>query len=178
MHLIVTETSNFVHILVHEKQHQIWTLIFDLDKLAKVQNFWNNNYGNLPKHAWILCIRHNLSLAELCALRARCLLFQMLSIIVSTPSGSFKADRLYLFDIDLLTLLSNPDFLSKNEDSKYKEILMGFVGFWMRRDPYHLCPGTVDGLGKYLIPLAEPSLCYLLLIKGLIRNFIKFNKAL
>ena len=53
----------------------------------------------LPKHAWILCVRHNLLLAELCALRARCLLFQMLSIIVSTPSGSFKADRLYLFDI-------------------------------------------------------------------------------
>ena len=52
---------------------------------------------NLPKHAWILCVRHNLLLAELCALRARCLLFQMLSIIVSTPSGSFKADRLYLF---------------------------------------------------------------------------------
>ena len=52
---------------------------------------------NLPKHAWILCVRHNLLLEELCALRARCLLFQMLSIIVSTPSGSFKADRLYLF---------------------------------------------------------------------------------
>ena len=52
---------------------------------------------NLPKHAWILCVRHNLLLVELCALRARCLLFQMLSIIVSTPSGSFKADRLYLF---------------------------------------------------------------------------------
>ena len=52
---------------------------------------------NLPKHAWILCVRHNLILAELCALRARCLLFQMLSIIVSTPSGGFKADRLYLF---------------------------------------------------------------------------------
>ena len=51
---------------------------------------------NLPKHAWILCVRHNLLLAELCALRARCLLFQMLSIIVSTPSGIFKADRLYL----------------------------------------------------------------------------------
>ena len=52
---------------------------------------------NLPKHAWILCVRHNLLLAELCALRARCLLFQMFSIIASTPSGSFKADRLYLF---------------------------------------------------------------------------------
>ena len=26
-----------------------WTLIFDLDKLAKGQNFWNNNYGKLAK---------------------------------------------------------------------------------------------------------------------------------
>ena len=25
------------------------TLIFDLDKLAKGQNFWNNNYGKLAK---------------------------------------------------------------------------------------------------------------------------------
>ena len=63
---------------------------------------------NLPKHAWILCVRHNLLLAELCALRARCLLFQMLSIIVSTPSGSFKADRLYLF----LSMLAKLMFLS------------------------------------------------------------------
>ena len=23
-HLIVTETSNFIHILIYEKQHQIW----------------------------------------------------------------------------------------------------------------------------------------------------------
>ena len=51
-----------------------WTLIFDLDKLAKGQNFWNIAIKeNLPKYAWILCIRHNLLLAELCALRARCL---------------------------------------------------------------------------------------------------------
>ena len=57
---------------------------------------------NLPKHAWILCVRHNLLLAELCALRARCLLFQMLSIIVSTPTGSFKADRLYLLMLALI----------------------------------------------------------------------------
>ena len=26
-----------------------WTLIFDLDKLAKGQNFLNNNYGKLAK---------------------------------------------------------------------------------------------------------------------------------
>ena len=29
-----------------------WTLIFDLDKLAKGQNFWNNNYGKLAKTCW------------------------------------------------------------------------------------------------------------------------------
>ena len=63
---------------------------------------------NLPKHAWILCVRHNLLLAELCALRARCLLFQMLSIIVSTPSGSFKADRLYLFSFVIIYFSSLP----------------------------------------------------------------------
>ena len=75
-----------------------WTVIFDLDKLTKGQNFQNiTGTENLPKYAWILCVRHNLLLAELCALRARCLWFQMLLIIVSTPSGSFKADRLYLF---------------------------------------------------------------------------------
>ena len=74
-----------------------WTLIFDLDKLAKGQNFQNISMENLPKYAWILCVRHNLLLAELCALRARCLQFQMLLIIVSTPSGNFKADRLNLF---------------------------------------------------------------------------------
>ena len=26
-----------------------WTLIFDLDKLSKGQNFQNNNYGKLAK---------------------------------------------------------------------------------------------------------------------------------
>ena len=30
---------------------------------------------NLPKYAWILCTGHNLSLAEVCALRVWCLVF-------------------------------------------------------------------------------------------------------
>ena len=51
-----------------------WTLIFDLDKLDKGQNFLNITIKeNLPKYAWILCIRHNLLLAKVCVLRAQCL---------------------------------------------------------------------------------------------------------
>ena len=101
-----------------------WTLIFDLDKLSKGQNFGNITImENLPKYAWILCVRHNLLLAELCAVQARCIWFQMLSIILSTPSGSFKADRLYLFlnpCYTLVLLLSSSLFalllLSSRED--------------------------------------------------------------
>ena len=75
---------------------------------------------NLPKHAWILCVRHNLLLAELSALRARCLLFQMLSIIVSTPSGSFKADRLYLF---FFYLISFPNASSDQQSHRLATIV-------------------------------------------------------
>ena len=43
-----------------------WTLIFDLDKLAKGQIFWKiTNMENLPKYAWILWVRQNLLFAEL-----------------------------------------------------------------------------------------------------------------
>ena len=107
--------------LVYEKQapNMTWTLIFDLDKLAKGQNFWNITIKeNLSKYAWILCVRHNLLLAELCALRARCLLFQMLSIIVSTPSGSFKADRPLLVCVRYIHWTIGPDFL----EIRYKHL--------------------------------------------------------
>ena len=45
LHLIVTETSNLVHILVYEKPHQIWprplTFDLDLEKSAQGQYVWN-----------------------------------------------------------------------------------------------------------------------------------------
>ena len=72
-----------------------WTLIFDLDKFSKGQNFWNITImENLPKYAWILRVRHNLLLAKLCAVRAQCLVSDAFDYS-KHPSGSFKADRLY-----------------------------------------------------------------------------------
>ena len=41
-HLLVTETSNLVHILVYEMPHQIWPWPWPW-KVHQGQNFWNIN---------------------------------------------------------------------------------------------------------------------------------------
>ena len=75
-----------------------WTLIFDLDKLSKGQNFWNITImEDLPKYTWISCVRHNLLLAELCGCTSTVSLVSDAFDYFKHPSRSFKADRLYLF---------------------------------------------------------------------------------
>ena len=63
-HLIVTETSNLVHILVYGLLKSRTKYGLDLEKFTKVKIFETSIKENQPKYAWILCTGHKLLLAS------------------------------------------------------------------------------------------------------------------